>query len=452
MRDDVKIGVAIGVVLVVGLLLYFMFSGPSEEEPVDDKLAETGVRVNTGTSGRTRTGGPAWEAINRDSGTAGRTGTGTTSGSRTAGTTGTTGTSGRRSTGTAGTGTTSGRRADPGAGPGITGTGTGRTTTGTTPAGTATSGTTPLPGGTTAGGSPRGTTGTATSTTTSPGAATGTTATTTPTGAPTGTTTSTTSTTSSSTARTTTAQTPKFYVVKEGDRGFWGISQTVYGDGRYYVLIEKANPDKKAERLQPGDKLVIPPLPTRASDAERRTEVLTGAPAGSTTYTVQEGDAGFWGISENVYGNGKYFHLIERANPGVDPTRLRVGQVIAIPPKTSATSGSSTSGATGGGTTGDGPSLSGDQRTYTVQSTDSAGLWGIAKSLYGDANLYPAIEAANPGLDSTQLTPGQKIVVPSKAEAQRMVGSTGSSPSTGGESGGSDAVVVEPSDGRPIFD
>ena len=447
MRDDVKIGVAIGVVLVVGALLYFLFSDPSEDEPIEQQ-PQTRVSVNEGPPATTRSANRRpWEVVNETPAGSG-TGTSTTpppGGTRTAPTTG--------------SGTT-GRRADPNAGPGISvadpGTGsTAASGTTTPPGGTATSGTRTPPGGTTGSGATgSGSTGSATTGAGGTGLSTSSGA------APTTGSSSTAATGSGATSAsgTTTpatgsgARTQRTYVVKEGDRGFWGISQEVYGDGKYYVLIEKANPDKKAERLMPGDTLIIPPLPNRPSDADRRGEILTGAPTGSTTYTVQEGDAGFWGIAVTLYGNGKYFHLIERANPGVDPTRLRAGQVLVIPPKDTPTTSSSGTG----GTTGDddGPVISDGQRTYTIQSEDSAGLWGIARKLYGDANLYPAIKAANPGLDSTQLTPGQKIVVPSKEEAQRMAGTTSGSTggtSSGGSTGGTGSVE-EPTDGRPIFD
>ena len=48
-------------------------------------------------------------------------------------------------------------------------------------------------------------------------------------------------------------------------------------------------------------------------------------------YTVQEGDAGFWGIAQKVYGHGKYHTLIAKANPNADPLRLRPGQKLVIP-------------------------------------------------------------------------------------------------------------------------
>jgi len=59
-------------------------------------------------------------------------------------------------------------------------------------------------------------------------------------------------------------------------------------------------------------------------------------------------------------------------------------------------------------------------RTYAIQAGDT--LIHIARDEYGDDNLWKAIKAANPGLDETRLKIGQKIKIPSKAEAQRLAG------------------------------
>lgn len=51
------------------------------------------------------------------------------------------------------------------------------------------------------------------------------------------------------------------------------------------------------------------------------------------TYTVKEGEA-LWRIAARKYGRGKADRMIPRivaANPGLDPSRLRVGQVLKLP-------------------------------------------------------------------------------------------------------------------------
>lgn len=60
------------------------------------------------------------------------------------------------------------------------------------------------------------------------------------------------------------ADRPGEYVVRAGDAGFWAIAEKVYGDGRYWPLIAKANPSVDANALRPGQKLIIPPPPKKA--------------------------------------------------------------------------------------------------------------------------------------------------------------------------------------------
>jgi len=49
-----------------------------------------------------------------------------------------------------------------------------------------------------------------------------------------------------------------------------------------------------------------------------------------TTYTIQSGDT-FWKIAKIKLGNGQRWDEIAKANPGLEPTKLPLGQVILIP-------------------------------------------------------------------------------------------------------------------------
>ncbi len=124
----------------------------------------------------------------------------------------------------------------------------------------------------------------------------------------------------------------KTYIVKK-DEGFWVIAQKVYGHGMHWPVLRQANPKLDPGRIPIGAEIVVPPLPGRVSGPGR----ITPAPviptaAGERTYTVTAGDtAGFWGIAKKVYGQSKYYSLIVKANPNVDPTRLRAGQKLIIP-------------------------------------------------------------------------------------------------------------------------
>ncbi len=50
----------------------------------------------------------------------------------------------------------------------------------------------------------------------------------------------------------------------------------------------------------------------------------------ANSYVVQKGDT-LWSIAKRVYNDGRRWRDIQSANPGVQPSRLRVGQQILLP-------------------------------------------------------------------------------------------------------------------------
>jgi nucleoid-associated protein YgaU len=52
----------------------------------------------------------------------------------------------------------------------------------------------------------------------------------------------------------------------------------------------------------------------------------------SNTYTVQKGDT-LWSIAQKHLGDGKRWREIVELNPGLEPSKLKVGQVIILPAK-----------------------------------------------------------------------------------------------------------------------
>ena len=104
----------------------------------------------------------------------------------------------------------------------------------------------------------------------------------------------------------------------------------------------------------------------------------------------------------------KKFHVTTRAiadaNPGVDPTKLQIDQVLHIPAPISA--------VTNGGATGLGTSpAAGNGQVYTVKSGDTligiAGRFGVT---------LKALRAAN-SLSTDRIRVGQKLNIPAKAPA-----------------------------------
>jgi len=164
-------------------------------------------------------------------------------------------------------------------------------------------------------------------------------------------------------------------------------------------IIDTNPPPAFAEPLPPPPEttnmppvVVTAPAPAPAPDM---TALPPAAPAGETEYTIVKGD-----YLEKI---AKNFHVTTRAlleaNPGVEPTRLQIGQKIKIPaPTATATPTAPAESATTGG-----------EQVYTVKSGDT--LIGIAKRF---GTTVKAISAAN-GLRTTSIKVGQKLTIPVKA-------------------------------------
>jgi len=120
---------------------------------------------------------------------------------------------------------------------------------------------------------------------------------------------------------------------------------------------------------------------------------------GGAEYLVAKGDS----LAKIAKKNGVTLKALQAANPGVVPTKLKVGQKLVIPAggKSSADAGAPAA-AVGGDTT---------TSSYTVKSGDT--LTKIAKA---HGTTVKAIEAAN-GLSTTKIKVGQKLKIPSKGEA-----------------------------------
>ena len=201
------------------------------------------------------------------------------------------------------------------------------------------------------------------------------------------------------------------YVVQKGDAGFWAIAEKVYGDGRLWTLLQKANPGVDSNALAPGKKLTVPPRPVRPSAPVAGANGLVALANGSRQYVVKKGDAGFWGIAQSVYGNGKYWTLIAKANPSINSTNLKPGNRLVIPAKPVAGS------RPAAGAVAIVPGSLG--QAYVVQKSDVAGFWGIAKKVYGDGRYWQVIAKANPSANSSALKVGQKLRVPKLTNAIR---------------------------------
>ena len=149
------------------------------------------------------------------------------------------------------------------------------------------------------------------------------------------------------------------YIVKSGDT-LESIARQKLGDSKHVALLEQLNPKVQPARLQIGQEIVLPtaaelagrkPAEKPVADAGKAAaKVETNAAtkpdarkpdarspagksepaAGTRTYSIAQGDT-LEGLAKRLYGSAKRLDDIKELNPTVDPTRLRIGQVIRLP-------------------------------------------------------------------------------------------------------------------------
>lgn len=146
---------------------------------------------------------------------------------------------------------------------------------------------------------------------------------------------------------------------------------------------------------QTGAPPVAPPLPPPLPPL---TPIDVLPPAGMTEYVIVKNDS-FYTIGKKLGVTPK---AIESANPTVDPKKLKIGQKIQIPAKTT-TASTLAPGTTAAGN-GDGP-------IYVVKSGDI-----LSKIAITHGTTTKAIKAAN-DLKTDQIKVGQKLKLPAKESA-----------------------------------
>jgi nucleoid-associated protein YgaU len=202
----------------------------------------------------------------------------------------------------------------------------------------------------------------------------------------------------------------RIHKVEEGET-LSSISQKFYGSTRHVQFLMDANKTYDEGLLRAGSMILIPKLGTGSADAGER---LPAAGA-QQEYVVQDGDT-FGSIAQQFYGSSRSFETIMRANNYEDPLRLRVGQKIVIPPKPGATVVSSPGRESGGSR------LEPGEKTYVVREGDTLGE--IASRELGSTRYVNLIKERNRITDENMLRTDDVIVIPSKTSLHLLSSET----------------------------
>ena len=162
-------------------------------------------------------------------------------------------------------------------------------------------------------------------------------------------------------------------------------------------IVDTNAPPEFAEPVPPPPATADVPPVVVAAPVPDTAALPPAVPAGETEYTIVQGD-----YLEKI---AKNFHVttkaIMAANPGIEPTKLQIGQKIKIPAPTATAAPTASAEIT----------TAGGEQVYMVKSGDT--LIGIAKRF---GTTVKAISAAN-GLRTTSIKVGQKLTIPVKAAA-----------------------------------
>ncbi len=143
-----------------------------------------------------------------------------------------------------------------------------------------------------------------------------------------------------------------------------------------------------------------------AGGAQENANATSATPAASgsgvRTHVVKVGDT-YSKISLAAYGTSKHYARIEQANPGIDPTRLKLGQTITLPEIAAKPAAAATAAQ----------AFLDPKTEYKVQPNDS--LHTISLRLYGKADRVEKIYELNKatiGDDMTRVKIGTVLKLP----------------------------------------
>lgn len=212
------------------------------------------------------------------------------------------------------------------------------------------------------------------------------------------------------------SQNPDYFVYQTQwpHETFAGIAEWFTGDSENWKALAAANPNVRPKRIDAGTRILIPArliknkgLPTEDFAAQHRIHYFEHRVkwTGETLALIAKWYTG-------RYGNWK---AIARANPGLNPNRIAVGNIIFIPPEMMKTKNPLPQKVIA--------KTLPDYFAHTVTQPDEKFI-DIASWYTGNPENHKSIAAANPDIDPEFLLVGNEIYIPADLlKTQQPMGS-----------------------------
>jgi nucleoid-associated protein YgaU len=128
------------------------------------------------------------------------------------------------------------------------------------------------------------------------------------------------------------ASDPTTYIVQNGET-FVSIAQAKYGNSAYYSHLIRANPNIDPRKLRPGMAIKVPPASEVKAVVNTPTQEAAAPVDEKSEYRIASGDS-LYKISIKLYGKAdradKIYEL-NKAAIGTDPAKLKLGMVLKLP-------------------------------------------------------------------------------------------------------------------------